>query len=186
MKHKHIFLGALTVALAGCEAADNNPFEPEFTRLDDDAISWISSGHVAIQDSYNPAVPAAYHFHAKLDKNGTKGKFEYKTFLISGELYASGEVVCMNVQELPNGVKRARFGGVITSSNRPEFPVGSGFIWNVTDDAENNESSRHLESASPLLGFPVGALEAHCRGGGYYLENPVDGHIHIHKTGQGS
>ena len=188
MKFKSVLLGALTVALAGCETADNSDvFDPQLSRNDDDGqISWISTGQVNIVDPFNPEVPAGYQYHAKLDKHGTKGKFQYATKLIDGDLVASGDVVCMDVQELPNGVRRAKFGGIISSSNRPEFPVGSGFVWNITDDIENNESAGVAESASPLLGFSAAALELHCRLGGYFPESPVDGHVHLHKTGKGS
>ena len=188
MKFKSVLLGALTVALVGCEAAENNNvLDPQFSGNDNDGqISWISTGQVKILDPFNPIVEAGYHYHAKLDKNGTKGKFSYTTKLNTGDLVASGEVICMDVQELPNGVRRAKFGGVITSSNRPEFPAGSGFVWNVTDDIENNEASDVAESASPLLGFSAAALELHCRLGGFFPESPVDGHVHLHKTGNGS
>ena len=178
---------AAALSLAACNDSDSNitdlQLDPSFAKS---TISnpWISTGKVDIVDPFRADNAAYYKYHAKTDKNGAEGSFSYETELFAGSLIASGDVVCMTVIELPDGTRKARLGGIVTYSNRPEIPEGHEFVWSVTDD---NTAAGVVETASPLLGLQVtGFAQGYCANGLPYPESPVDGHIHIHRTGNGS
>jgi hypothetical protein len=187
MKFSRILLCAAALGAAACNESNRNitdpQFDPSFAKsTTNDA--WVSTGKVDIVDPFRADNAAYYKYHAKTDKNGAKGSFSYETELFAGSLVASGVVVCMTVIELPDGTRKARLGGVVTYSNRPEIPEGHEFVWSVTDD---NPASGAGETASPLLGLQVsGFAQGYCANGLPYPESPVDGHIHIQRTGNGS
>ena len=184
---RSIILACAAMFTAACSDSHTNSMEPDFSpsfaksTIND---AWISTGKVDIVDPFRADNAAYYKYHAKKDKNGAKGDFSYETELYAGNLIASGEVVCMTVIELPDGTRKARLGGIVTYSNRPEIPAGHEFVWSVTDD---NPATGTIETASPLLGLQVGGFaQGYCANGLPYPESPVDGHIHIHRTGNGS
>lgn len=181
-----VLLSTVLVALAACDAPTQlsaPPAAAQFSRQDADQLSWISTGKVAIVDPFRADNNAFYRYHAKQDKHGTKGTFSYETELYAGALVAAGDVVCMTVIVLPDGTRKARMGGIVRQSNRPEIPVGHEFVWSITDDHPPDQ----VETASPLLGLQVsGFAQGYCANGLPYPESPVDGHIHLHPTGAGS
>jgi hypothetical protein len=187
MKHGSLLLYAAVVGLTACNDSDTNIAEPDFAASfakSTTNIAWIATGKVDIVDPFRSDNVAYYKFHAKTDKNGTKGKFSYETELYAGSLVSSGDVVCMTVIELADGTRKARFGGIVRESNRPEIPVGHEFVWSVTDDFPEGKA---VETASPLLGLQQeGFARGYCANGLPYPESPVEGHIHIHRTGAGS
>jgi hypothetical protein len=173
--------------MAACADSTSSISEPSVARSFAKSTvndAWLSTGKVDIVDPFRADNVAYYKYHAKKDKNGTKGTFSYETELYAGSLVSSGDVVCMTVVESPDGTRRARFGGIVTQSNRPEIPVGHEFVWSVTDD---NPDAGVIETASPLLGLQVqGFAQGYCANGLPYPESPVDGHIQLHRTGNGS
>lgn len=177
----------IVLGMAACNDSGENITEPQLNRAP--AVSaansaWISTGKVDIVDPFRADNTAFYRYHAKQDKKGTKGDFSYETELYAGNLVARGDVVCMTVIELADGTRKARMGGIVRYSNRPEIPVGHEFVWSITDD---NPDSGVVETASPLLGLQVqGFAQGYCANGLPYPESPVDGHIHLHRTGAGS
>ena len=187
MKYR-LWLSAVLLAAVACDASEDlsDPaVDRQFAKNAGTTPSWLSTGKVDIVDPFRPENSAFYKYHAKSDKNGTKGTFSYETGLYAGPLVSSGDVVCMTVIVLPDGTRKARFGGIVTSSNRPEIPVDHEFVWSVTDD---NPRTGQVETASPLLGLQeTGFAQRYCANGLPYPESPVEpGHIHIHQTGSGS
>jgi hypothetical protein len=187
MKFRTLVFSIAAAGVAACSDSDQNIVDPQIApsfAKNTVADEWISTGKVDIVDPFRAENLAYYKYHAKKDDKGTKGKFSYETQLFAGSLIASGEVVCMTVIELPDGTRKARLGGIVTYSNRPEIPEGHEFVWSITDD---NPGTGTIETASPLLGLQVsGFAQGYCANGLPYPESPVDGHIHLHRTGSGS
>lgn len=98
-----------------------------------------------------------YSFAAIDHGNGRfSGQFEFEQTRGDVTLRVHGSVDCLAV--IGN---RARLGGTVRHTSDPDiFPVGTQFIWSVTDNGEGNKDGR--DTASEMRG---GNAFAYCLGG---------------------
>ena len=98
-----------------------------------------------------------YSFAAINHGNGRfSGQFEFEQDRGNVRLKVHGSVDCVTVVG-----NRARLGGTVRhSSDETIFPVGTQFIWSVTDNGEGHKDAR--DTASELRG---GNAFAYCMGG---------------------
>jgi hypothetical protein len=113
---------------------------------DDDNMQ-RASGSARITFTLGAVVVDRYEFSAVRHNDGrVTGNFNFRSRFSNVEVRARGDVLCVAV----NG-NRARIGGIVRQSDFEEgIPVGSQFLWSVTDNGEG--SNDEPDTASPLLG----------------------------------
>jgi surface antigen len=170
----------LPVLSAGCTGAGHgpvDPVEPAASPALQAAPLQASGGyHFTVPEDFNGgifggAVGNQLSFDARRDASGAvSGRYNYaQTF--GGETFVfKGSVTCFQVYDTPvlqnwpdipaAVANRAKWGGVIESSNDPTLPPG-GFIWFQSID--NGEGAGAPPDLSTLSGFgDEAANEAFC------------------------
>lgn len=130
---------------------------------------------ILIQYAVSRNVVDRYEFSAVTNEDGTvRGRFRLREVRYDAKhprrtrvvVRARGRVVCLNATG-----NKARLGGVVTrSSFTAGIPIGSTFVWSVTDNGGSGWSSD--DTASPLLGGVDPA--AYCANGLPYPEKKVE------------
>jgi hypothetical protein len=130
---------------------------------------------IVIQYAVTKNVVDRYKFFAESDDDGTvRGWFRLRELRYDPRhprrtavvVHVRGRVVC--IESTGN---KARLGGIVTRSDfREGIPVGSTFVWSVTDNGANGWSED--DTASPLLGGvdPYG----YCANGQPFPEKTVE------------
>src|SRR2546430_14403979 len=131
---------------------------------DDDNMQ-RASGSARITFTFGAVVVDRYEFSAVRHQDGrVTGNFNFRSRFANAEVRARGEVLCVVVTG-----NRARIGGIVRQSDFEEgIPVGSQFLWSVTDNGEGHNDEP--DTASPLLGTTNAA--AYCAAGAPAPEFP--------------
>lgn len=125
----------LATGAIACEAPVGPEVAPQFARSPNAPAHQVSgAGQVdysAVIPGYGPEI---YGFNASVDGGGAvKGQFESHWASAGGDFRFHLDITCLSVSG-----NRAWLGGVTTRSNDPAFPVGTEWIWSVTDNGEGN------------------------------------------------
>jgi hypothetical protein len=131
-----------------------------------------ATGHIDIIPSMRPFVAEEYSFSASAERGDVDGQFEFHFVFDGASAMVHGSVDCIVVVG-----NHARIGGTVRhTSSEDLFPVGSHFIWNVTDNdtKDDGDKDKNPDTGSPLLGLPQSIPpDAFCLAGGFISEFPT-------------
>jgi hypothetical protein len=124
---------------------------------------------VLLDDPFGVIVGNAIKFDAKRDATGhATGTFEFTAVYRNAKVKLTGTVTCYTVKG-----NTARLGGIVTSSNFSEIPVGTSETWSLTDNGA--PQSHRFDTSSTLLGGDANYALGYCANGLPYSERPVIG-----------
>ena len=158
MKHRAGVILALAAFAAACDS--RNTLEPSLQSAEDFAAAIAPGGiiraggraAITVPDPLITTKPEEYSFTAIAtgDGVGAKGQMEFRTHRTperGGDIRVHAEVVCLAGAASDPG--HARIGAIVRQSSKQElFPVGSGFIFGVTDRGEGKKSPPDLASSA--------------------------------------
>jgi hypothetical protein len=151
---------ALALSLMACHTPTDAPAGPSLAAVGAPVASASGGGHwfLTLPAEFGlPPIEQVLGFTARKSADGSVGgQIEYQQRFLDFQLRFKATVTCMNVYD----GNRVKYGGLITSSNDPDFPAG-GYMWfQGIDNGEGGSASMDQSTGS---GFgDEAANEAFC------------------------
>jgi hypothetical protein len=151
---------AVALSLIACDAPTDTHADPAFASVGGPAASASGGGHwfLTLPPEFGlPPIEQVLGFTARKYADGSvDGQIEYHQNFLDFQLRFKATVTCMNVYD----GNRVKYGGLITSSNDPDFPAG-GYMW--FQEIDNGEGGDVPPDQSTGSGFgDEAANEAFC------------------------
>jgi len=173
---------AVALSLMACSASTDAPTGPSVATVGAPVASASGGGHwfLVLPPEFGlPPIEQVLGFTARKHADGSAdGQIEYQQRFLDFHLRFQASITCMNVYD----GNRVKYGGLITSSNDPDFPAG-GYIWFQGIDNGEGGFSPADQSTGSGFGDEV-ANEAFCNSpnppNATFLAD-IDGDIQVHQ-----